>query len=156
MNKIVFNNKSFDLANNGLSVSNTTLVLTIASEDFDEVEAACAPVTEIVQKLEDGTKVASYKGYTKLMSINKQFNKVIDIEHSTHEDLRPKTDPETGEYIIDPDTGEAEMETYLVTDDEPVYGTVIVVTLLQPTLEDVVTDLGEQITEIQEVLAELM
>ncbi len=156
MNKIVFNNKSFDLANNGLSVSNTTLVLTIASEDFDEVEASCAPVTEIVQKLADGTKVASYKGYTKLMSINKQFNKVIDIEHLTHEDLRPKTDPETGEYIIDPDTGEAEMETYLVTDDEPVYGTVIVVTLLQPTLEDVVTDLSEQITEIQEVLAELM
>ena len=156
MNKIVFNDKSFDLAMNGLRVTNTTLVLTIASEDFDEVEAACAPVPEIEQQLADGTKVASYKGYTKLMSINKKFNQVIDIQHITHEDIRPKTDPDTGEYIIDPETGEPETEIHLITDEEPLYGTVLVVTLLQPTLEDVVTDLSEQITEIQEVLAELM
>lgn len=36
------------------------------------------------------------------------------------------------------------------------YGDVLAVTLFQPTLEDTVADQGEQITEIQEVLVEII
>ncbi len=44
----------------------------------------------------------------------------------------------------------------VVTEQVPVYDNVLVVTLFQPTLEDTVADQGEQITEIQEVLAEII
>lgn len=156
MDRIVFNNKTFNLAVNGVSVSTDTLVLSIVSDDFDRVESACAPVEEIVQKLEDGTKVASYVGYTKLVSLNKMFHQVVDYDHDTHEEQRPKVDPNTGEYVIDPETGEIETETVVVTTDIPIYADVIVVTLFQPTLEDIVSDQGEQITEIQEIIDELL
>ena len=156
MNKIVFNDRTFDLAVGGVSVTTDSLVLTIADENFDAVEEACAPVDRIVQTLEDGTKVATYVGYTKLISVNKKYNQIIDYDYQTHEEQRPKIDPETGEYVIDPETGEIETETVIVTDEVPVYGTTITVTLFQPTLEDMVADQAAQITEIQEVLAEIM
>jgi hypothetical protein len=156
MDRIVFNNKTFNLAVNGVSVTTDTLILTIASDDFDRVESACAPVEEIVQKLEDGTKVASYIGYTKLVSVNKMFHQIVDYDHESREEQRPKVDPETGEYVIDPETGEIETETTIVTIDTPIYANTIVVTLFQPTLEDIVSDQGEQITEIQEIIDELL
>lgn len=154
MNKLIFDETTYNLALNGLSVSNDTLVAKIVDDnyDFEDVEAAVAPIETIKQTLEDGTQIASYKGFTKLVSINKLFNQLIDQEAHTHEEVVPKIDPETGEPVIDPETGEIETETIIVTDYTPVYGDVLAVTLFQPTLEDTVADQGEQITEIQEVL----
>ena len=156
MNKLLFNETSFDVAVNGISVSNDSFVANLVTDDFDEVEAAVAPVEEIVQTLEDGTKISSYKGFTKLISLNKLFNQVVDYEESTHEEVVPKYDPETGEPVIDPETGEIETETIVVTDYTPIYDNVIVVTLFQPTLENVVAEQGEEIEEIQEVIMEII
>lgn len=156
MNKLIFNETSYDVAINGISVSTDTLVATLVSEDFDTVEATVAPVQEIVQTLEDGTKVSSYKGFTKLVSINKLFNQVVDYKEESHEEEVPVIDPETGEPVIDPETGEPETKVIVVTEQVPVYDNVLVVTLFQPTLEDAVADQGEQIEEIQEVIKEII
>lgn len=156
MDKLIFNDSTFNVAIGGINVTADTLVATLVDDDFDAVEAAVAPVDEIIQTLVDGTKIATYKGYTKLTSINKRFNQVVDQEAVTHEETRPKVDPETGEYVIDPETGEIETEVVTVTEYEPMYADVLIVTLFQPTLEDTVADQGEQITEIQEVLAEII
>lgn len=156
MNKLIFNETSYDVAINGISVSTDTLVATLVSEDFDTVEATVAPVQEIVQTLEDGTKVSSYKGFTKLVSINKLFNQVVDYKEESHEEEVPVIDPETGEPVIDPETGEPETKVIVVTEQVPVYDNVLVVTLFQPTLEDTVADQGEQIEEIQEVIKEII
>lgn len=156
MDKLVFNDASYDVAVGGLNVTESTLIATLVSDDFDGVEASVAPVEDIVQELEDGTKIASYIGYTKLNSVEKKFNQVVDQEASTHEETRPKINPETGEYIIDPETGKIETETVEVTDYTPIYADVLVVTLLQPTLENVVTEQGEEIEEIQEVIMEII
>lgn len=149
MNKLIFNETSFDVAENGISASTDTLVATLVTDDFDKVEDTVASVEDIVQTLEDGTKVASYKGYTKLTSLEKKFNQIIYYEEVSHEEEVPVIDPETGEP-----TGET--KTVTVTEQVPVYGDVIVVTLFQPTLEDTVADQGEQITEIQEALVEII
>ena len=108
MNKLIFDETTYDLALNGLSVSNDTLVAKIVDDnyDFEDVEAAVAPIETIKQTLEDGTQIASYKGFTKLVSINKLFNQVVDQEAHTHEQVVPKIDPETGKPVIDPETGE--------------------------------------------------
>lgn len=156
MNKLVFNEASYDVAVNGITVTTDTLVARLVSDDFDEVEAAVAPVEEITQELEDGTKIASYVGYTKLISINKLFNQIVDYTTSTHEETVPKVDPETGKYVIDPETGEVETEVIEVTDYNPVYADVLVVTLFQPTLEQTVAEQGVEIEEIQEVIMEMI
>lgn len=156
MDRIVFKNKTFNLAVNGVNATTDALVLTVVSDDFDRVEGACAPVDEIVQKLEDGTTVASYIGFTKLVSICKMFNQIVDYDHETHEENRPMIDSETGEVVIDPETGEAKTESVAVTEDIPIYANTLVVTLFQPTLENMISDQGEQITEIQEILDELL
>lgn len=156
MNKLVFNEASYDVAVNGITVTTDTLVATLVSDDFDEVEASVAPVDNIVQELEDGTKIASYVGYTKLVSVEKKFNQVVDQEATTHEETRPKVNPATGQYVINPETGEIETEVVEVTDYTPVFADVLVVTLFQPTLENTVAEQGEEIEEIQEVIMEMI
>ena len=156
MNKLVFNEASYDVAVNGITITDDTLVATLVSDDFDEVEASVAPVEDIVQELEDGTKIASYHGYTKLQTVEKRFDQVVDYTYSTHEETRPKINPETGGYVIDPETGEIETEVVEVTDAEPVLADVLIVTLVQPTLEETVAEQGEEIEEIQEVLMEMI
>ena len=155
-NKLVFGDASYDVAVNGIIITDDTLVATLVTDEFDEVESSVAPVEDIVQELEDGTKIASYHGYTKLKTLEKKYNQVVDQEASTHEETRPKINPETGEYIIDPETGRTETEIIEVTDYSPVYADVLVVTLVQPTLENVVAEQGEEIEEIQEVIMEMI
>ena len=156
MNKLVFNDTSYDVALNGINVTTDTLVATLVTDDFDEVEASVVPVNEIVQTLEDGTKVATYKGFTKLVEVKKLFNQIVDEEAHSHEETVAKIDPETGRPIVDPETGEIETEVIVVTDYTPVYDDVIVITLFQPTLENTVAEQGEEITEIQEIIDEIL
>lgn len=158
MNKLVFNETTYDLAINGLSVSEQELVATIVDRgyDFEDVESTVGSVEVIKQTLEDGTQISSYQGYTKLTSVNKLFNQVIDQEAHTREETVAKIDPETGRPIVDPETGEIETEVITVTDYTPIYGDVFVVDLFQPTLEDTVAEQGEEIEEIQEVIMEII
>lgn len=156
MNKLIFNEVSYDVAINGVNVSTDSFVASLVTDDFDGVEAAVAPVEEIVQTLEDGTKVSTYKGFTKLVSINKLFNQIVDYTEESHEEEVPVIDPETGKPVIDPETGEPETKVIIVTEQVPVYDDVLVVTLFQPTLEDTVTEQGEEIEEIQEAIMEII
>lgn len=158
MDKLIFNESIYDLAINGLNVSNNSLVVLIVDHDyaFEVIERTVVGIDVIKQVLEDGTQIASYQGYTKLMSVNKLFNQVIDQEAHTEEQEVPKVDSETGRPIIDPETGEIEMESVAVTNYTPIYGNVYVVTLLQPVLEDTVAEQGKEIEEIQEVIMEMI
>lgn len=158
MDKLIFNESIYDLAINGLNVSNNSLVVSIVDHDyaFEVIERTVVGIDVIKQVLEDGTQIASYQGYTKLMSVNKLFNQVIDQEAHTEEQEVPKVDPETGRPIIDPETGEIEMESVAVTNYTPIYGDVYVITLLQPILEDKVAEQGKEIEEIQEVIMEMI
>ena len=158
MDNLIFNGITYSLAINGLNISENSLIATIVDHgyDFEEIENTVGFVEIIKQVLEDGTQIASYKGYTKLMSVNKLFNQVIDQEAHTEEKAVPKVDPETGRPIIDSDTGEPEMESIAVTNYTPIYGDVYVVTLLQPVLEDTVAEQGKEIEEIQEVIMEMI
>ena len=139
MNKLVFGSKTYNLAMNGLIVTNTCFEANLVTEDIDDVENSVSSVDEITQLLADNTKVSVYKGYTKLVSINKLYDQIVDYVDESHEE-------------VDEDTG----ETIVVAEKVPLRSNVLTVTLFQPTLEETVADQGEQITEIQEVLAELM
>lgn len=156
MDKLVFNDVTYDVAVNGLTITNDVLVAKLVTDDFDEVEAAVANVPSIDQTLADGTKVATYKGYTKLTALEKLFDQEVDQEAHTEEKTVAKVDPETGLPIVDPETGRIETETITVTEYTPILDDVIVVTLFQPTLEDTIVEQGEEITEIQEIIDEIL
>lgn len=147
MDKLYFNGVAFNLAMNGISSSTNTLVAKLVTDEYEIVESKVAPVEEIIQKLEDGTKVATYRGFTKLISINKVFNELVGFSVETHDETYS---------VIDSETGEAHDETVSVAENVPMYRDVLVVTLTQPTLEETVAEIGEQVTEIQEALAEIM
>ena len=146
MDKIIFNDKSYDLAINGINVSNDTLTIGLVTDDLLGVETDLAGATDIEHTLEDGTVVAKYIGYTKMNMLTKQFDQVVDYLAETHIEQRTYYDPDKGEEVT---------EEIPVTDYIPQFGTVVRVTLIQPTLEDEVRENSEQITELQEAVAEI-
>lgn len=100
-------------------------------------------VTDIEHFREDDTKTAEYKEYTKLLVLTKQFNQLVTYNLESHIEQRKHIDAETGEEVT---------EDVSVTKQIPQYADVVVVTLFQPTLEDMVKENAEQITELQEAL----